>query len=90
MDSNFVHLGKLSSDMFLNLVLEFSFLPLSVNIDFFSQAEICPRTEIEFPRFAFQSKVLSGSRRVVEAGAFALLWFECRMCGNANVPDCAE
>ena len=25
-----------------------------------------------------------------KAGSFALLWFECRMCGNANVPDCAN
>ena len=34
------------------------------------------------------------SRQVVhwagEAGSFALLWFECRTCGNANVPDCVE
>ena len=28
--------------------------------------------------------------RAGEAGSFALLWFECRMCGNANVPDCAN
>ena len=29
-------------------------------------------------------------RACAEAGSFALLWFECRKCGNANVPDCVK
>ena len=33
---------------------------------------------------------LSSESRAGEAGSFALLWFECRMCGNANVPDCVR
>jgi len=41
--------------------------------------------------FPFLSIVtLSSGSRAGEAGSFALLWFECRTSGNANVPDCAK
>ena len=77
---------------FLNLSPEFLFYPLSANIDFSTKLKLVhePKLNSGILSFCFSVHGFVRELRVGEAGSFALLWFECRMCGNANVPDCAN